>query len=120
MKRLAFRHGTYQSCHLTIEYFRELYEISPKTSNWVWHPIISFKNWLNHETIDVYGGNKPFSFFFSQNMMFYGEEFKLTFSCPFEFSNFPFDSHICPMEYGDKVLFTYYLSTFSDISDPLS
>ena len=29
-----------------------------------------------------------------------GETFQLTFSCNFDFSEFPFDSHDCPIEYG--------------------
>ena len=28
------------------------------------------------------------------------ETFQLTFSCNFDFSEFPFDSHDCPIEYG--------------------
>ena len=34
---------------------------------------------------------------------FTGEVFHLTFSCNFDFSAFPFDSHECPIEYGDAV-----------------
>ena len=34
---------------------------------------------------------------------FTGEAFQLTFSCNFDFSAFPFDSHECPIEYGDAV-----------------
>ena len=33
-----------------------------------------------------------------------GEKFQLTFSCHFDFAEFPFDSHECPVEYGDGVL----------------
>ena len=29
-----------------------------------------------------------------------GETFQLTFSCNFDFAEFPFDSHDCPIEYG--------------------
>ena len=29
------------------------------------------------------------------------ETFQLTFSCNFDFTEFPFDSHACPLEYGD-------------------
>ena len=29
-----------------------------------------------------------------------GETFQLSFSCNFDFSEFPFDSHDCPIEYG--------------------
>jgi hypothetical protein len=32
----------------------------------------------------------------------YYEEIQLTISCQFNFSNFPFDSHECRMEYGDN------------------
>ena len=31
-------------------------------------------------------------------------KFQLTFSCKFDFTEFPFDSHECPLEYGDGVL----------------
>ena len=31
-----------------------------------------------------------------------GETFQLTFSCNFDFSEFPFDSHDCPIEYGSS------------------
>ena len=34
---------------------------------------------------------------------FTGEAFQLTFSCNFDFSAFPFDSHECPIKYGDAV-----------------
>ena len=34
---------------------------------------------------------------------FTGEVFQLTVSCNFDFSAFPFDSHECPIEYGDAV-----------------
>ena len=34
---------------------------------------------------------------------FTGEIFQATFSCNFDFSAFPFDSHECPIEYGDAV-----------------
>ena len=32
------------------------------------------------------------------------ETFQLTFSCNFQFADFPFDSHECPIEYGSGVL----------------
>ena len=31
------------------------------------------------------------------------ELFQLTFSCNFDFTEFPFDSHDCPLQYGDVV-----------------
>ena len=32
------------------------------------------------------------------------ETFQLTFSCNFNFADFPFDSHECPIEYGSGIL----------------
>ena len=73
----------------------------------VWHPIIEFGNLLHYEKKEVYGGTKPFIFWYFGNLnpefqMVYGEGLQLTFSCKFEFNDFPFDLHECPMEYGDK------------------
>ena len=33
--------------------------------------------------------------------MEYGEEFKITFSCNFHLAKYPFDSHDCPLYFGD-------------------
>ena len=30
----------------------------------------------------------------------YGEELQLSFSCPFNFTNYPFDSHLCTLEFS--------------------
>ena len=50
----------------------------------------------------MYGGEEKFSFWYIGNQTLeYGEEFHLTVSCPLQFSEFPFDSHECRVEYGD-------------------
>ena len=76
-------------------------------ANLIWHPIIEFGNLIHYEKKEVYGGTKPFIFWYFGNVspditVVYGEGLQLTFSCKFEFNDFPFDSHECPMEYGDK------------------
>ena len=38
-----------------------------------------------------------------------GEKFQLTFSCNFDFSEFPFDSHDCPIEYGSGFFSLEYM-----------
>ena len=38
------------------------------------------------------------------------ELFQLTFSCNFDFTEFPFDSHECPLHYGDGVLTSKFIS----------
>ena len=76
-------------------------------ANLVWHPVIAFGHLLQHKKTEVYGGTNKFSFStysdISKNYMFYGEDFQLTFSCHFNLADFPFDSHECPMEFGDKI-----------------
>ena len=37
------------------------------------------------------------------NNFFYGVPLQLTFSCRFDFAGFPFDSHECPMEFGERL-----------------
>ena len=34
--------------------------------------------------------------------MEYGEDFKITFSCDFHLAKYPFDSHHCPLYFGDE------------------
>ena len=62
---------------------------------------------------NVFGRSTPYTFWFlghlnipdgrfSNFTFIYGEGLKLTFSCKFDLTDFPFDSHYCPMRYGDK------------------
>ena len=37
------------------------------------------------------------------NCLAYGVQLQLTFSCHFDFAAFPFDSHDCPMEFGERL-----------------
>ena len=65
---------------------------------------------LDYHKVQVFGGNKLFSFWYanldSGPFMWYIEDFHLTFSCGFNFKNYPFDSHVCKMEYADQTLST--------------
>ena len=49
--------------------------------------------------------NRPGYYFFipDWNSLVYGVRLQLTFSCVFDFSGFPFDSHECPMEFGEML-----------------
>jgi hypothetical protein len=38
------------------------------------------------------------------------EKFQLTFSCNFDFAEFPFDSHECPLNYGDGVFHQHFMT----------
>ena len=74
--------------------------------------MIEFSNLKRFEPTKVYGGISTFSFWFMGNQsnvyesMSYGnmghfDQFQLTLSCRFQFNDFPFDSHVCQIEYGD-------------------
>ena len=70
----------------------------------IWQPIIYFDRLLEFKQTPIYGqtdssGSMVFPFF--PNRIFW-ETFQLTFSCNFDFTEFPFDSHACPLEYGDN------------------
>ena len=82
---------------LSFSYF---IDIDKTTAEKVWHPVIEFENLLKLEQKKLYGGNNQFSFWMYYNKFKYLEMLQLTFSCPFHFSNFPFDSHECHLEYG--------------------
>ena len=49
--------------------------------------------------------NRPGYYFFipDWNSLVYGVGLQLTFSCVFDFARFPFDSHECPMEFGEML-----------------
>ena len=74
----------------------------------MWHPQITFRPLLKNEKSIPYGGSQSFALWGlktpnkqNANMMYF-EDFQLTISCKFDFSKFPFDSHKCPLEYGDN------------------
>ena len=56
---------------------------------------------MKFEQTKAYGGADKFSLWYlGDHKLEYGELFQFTFSCQFDFSHFPFDSHECMMEYG--------------------
>ena len=85
-------------------FFSEVYEISNFIG--IWSPIIAFGNLLSYEKTKFYGGDKPFSFWFvdegKRELVVYREEVQLSFSCPFTFENYPFDSNECTLEFGSQ------------------
>ena len=88
----------------TLGYFncRE-FEIDGPTAKLIWQPRFKFPNVLKYELTKEYGATNTFIFWYLGNqMMEYGEQFQLTFFCHFDFTNFPFDSHECRIEYGDE------------------
>ena len=86
----------------------------------IWHPHLKFDNYIKFELTKSYGGTKQLYSFFSysseNDTVIYGEEFKVTFSCPFNFKNYPFDNHECRMEYGWD---NYFRAEWFNISDSM-
>ena len=85
-----------------LDYYRE-FEIDGPTAKLIWQPRFKFPNVLKYELTKEYGATNTFVFWYLGNQtMEYGEQFQLTFFCHFDFTNFPFDSHECRIEYGDE------------------
>ena len=102
---------------LHLHEIREFFEIFDEKL--VWHPKIEFANLLKYEKKEIYGGTSPFTFWFVGHIipnitLIYGEGLQLTFSCKFDFSEFPFDSHECEVTYGDVT----YGSTKVQLNSP--
>jgi hypothetical protein len=94
----------------------------------IWSPIIAFKHLLSYEKTKVYGDDKPFFFSYikhgKQELVVYHEEVQMSFSCPFNFENYPFDSNECTLEFGSKIFPTKRLKLkpskiiYEDVSPP--
>ena len=78
--------------------------IDKETSRSIWHPTISFKNLMKKEDTKFYGGTVEgtMEYLHGMNHLLYVESFLLKFSCTMNFTNFPFDSNRCCLNY--KVL----------------
>ena len=74
----------------------------------IWRPTIAFGRLLDYKKTKLYGGDKPFSFWYVKEglhkRIVYREEVQLSFSCPFSYTNYPFDSHLCTLEFGSTNL----------------
>ena len=89
-------------------FFRIHFGMTTEAANTVWSPNIGFGHLLMLEKIEGIGGgmnSKSSVFLYSSisNHLVYGVPLQLTFSCHFDFAKFPFDSHECPMEFGEML-----------------
>ena len=85
--------------------FEKLFENRPKT--WynvigdevrnVWNPELVFQYVQDTKTLPRYGTDAKFGFWFNtkKNIIEYIEYIRVTFSCDFEFGNYPFDENTC-------------------------
>ena len=89
-------------------FFRIWFGMTSEAANTVWSPNIGFGHLLMLEKIEGIGGgmnSHSSDYFYSSihNKLVYGVPLQLTFSCPFDFTEFPFDSHECPIEVGERL-----------------
>ena len=81
----------------------------------MWNPVIAFGGLLDYEKTKVFGGEKLFSMWYigKENRLkvnlLYSEEVQLSFSCEFQYENFPFDSHNCTLEFTSQNVFSNQL-----------
>ena len=68
----------------------------------IWHPTLIFEKLLSYEKMGGYGGTGTYSFwYFGDHQMYYSEEVELKLFCNYDFTDFPFDSHVCKINWGD-------------------
>ena len=83
-------------------------ELTEEAANTVWSPDIGFGHMLMLEKMEGIGGRRAtksstYLYASKENLLIYGVPLQLTFSCRFDFAKFPFDSHECPMEIGERI-----------------
>ena len=83
------------------KFFRSQFEIEKNMVKPLWHPLIDFEKRMDLQQSKVYGSTIGGIMGYKRNQMMYAEAFKLKFSCPFDFDNFPFESNHCCLSYGD-------------------
>ncbi len=82
----------------------EWYEIKDTEKDLVWRPAVGFLNVFDIQKLLEYGGTYASSYWLqSPHFLEYAETVKVTISCEFDFTNFPFDNHICDMDMGDPI-----------------
>ena len=100
------------------------YVLTDEESGLIWQPVIEFRELMEFEGTPMLGDTDSSTsvvFPLNQNR-FAAYNFQLTFSCDFNFAEFPFDHHDCPMEYGDGffgqqyMTFNITMATFSNKS----
>ena len=98
-------------------------KINPEEADHFWHPTLQFDRILQLQKLSIFGQPKfPFTFWINtdDNVLQYSEEIQITFTCPMDFSDFPFDAHFCHFTLGDyeyeteEVQFDWAKVTYTD------
>jgi hypothetical protein len=82
------------------------FDLTEEESKLIWQPVLGFQKLIEFKRTPMYGGSESSvsKLFPGRQNRIIGENFQLTFSCDFDFAEFPFDSHECPVEYGSSTL----------------
>ena len=64
-----------------------------------WKPRLVFQNMKTLDQTKVYGGTEDDSFTLQKDKFIYKESFQMKFFCPFNFTDFPYDSNTCCLDY---------------------
>ena len=80
----------------------DYHRISQEDTKHLWIPPVSFADVSDLSQIQMYGGQIENTFWLKRpRSLEFDEKLKLTLPCHFEFKNFPFDSHVCHLNFGD-------------------
>ena len=82
----------------------EWYQIKEPEKELPWRPSVSFLNVFDSDKLQEYGGTVAASYWLqAPHSLEYAETLRVTISCELDFTNFPFDSHVCHMDIGDPI-----------------
>ena len=79
--------------------FRNEFMINDEAVKFLWRPLILFERVMKIGQTKAYGANLGANIAYMHGDLMYGEAFQLKFSCPFNFTSFPFDSQRCCFTY---------------------
>ena len=83
------------------KFFRHQFYVEKNMVKPLWLPIIDFEKRMDLQQSKIFGSTIGGTLGYKKKQMMYAEAFKLKFSCPFDFDNFPFESNHCCLSYGD-------------------
>ena len=105
--------------HIPTQFFcrpKKWYQIFENEIRNVWNPHLTFLFVIDTKSLPAYGTAEKYSFWFNTqtNVSEYIETMKVTFSCQFNFKDYPFEQHVCPFNFGGEN-YDYTKAHFNDI-----
>ena len=92
------------SCSSSSEDISWQHRIIEEEARNVWHPDLIFLRVTDTKTLPKYGTREKFAFWHkpSDGLFKYSETIRITFTCQYNFQDYPFDEHFCYFQFGSE------------------